>query len=113
VKDHNHITLIGRLVEKPKMNYTSDGTPVCHFRLANNRGEMDGKKLGANYFNCESWKKIADIIYENLDKGMKVFVEGSLNHEKWNDKTGAPKSSVKIIVHHITFLDKKHENTDG
>jgi len=113
IKDHNLLTMIGRLTNSPEMRHTSDGTPVCHFRLANNRGERDGKQLDANFFNCEAWKNVADIIYGNLDKGRKVFIEGSLNLDRWNDKTGAPKSSVKIIVHHITFLDKKNENTDG
>lgn len=113
MRDHNYISMIGRLANSPEMRHTSDGTAVVHFRIANNRGQKDGEKVDANFFNCQAWGRVADVIVENLEKGMKIFIEGYLSYERWQDRTGAPKSSVKITIHHITFLEKKHVDPNG
>ena len=112
-RDPNIVIVVGRLTGDPELKHTTAGKSVCHFRIANNQGESNGRELDPNFFNCEAWDKVADIIATNLEKGRKVHIEGKLSFEKYTDKAGQPRNTVKIIVRQITFLDYKNENSNG
>jgi single-strand DNA-binding protein len=97
--DINSVTLVGNLTRDAE---TFEGkTKVCKFDLANN----DYKK-NVHYFKVVCFGKTAEIC-ANLQKGMKVGVQGSLAYNKWTDKNGQNRSDVSIIARVIQFLDKK------
>lgn len=44
-----------------------------------------------------------------LHKGSKVYVEGTLSIEKYTNNEGENKTSTKVIVQRVIFLDNKNQ----
>ncbi len=47
-----------------------------------------------------------------LRKGSKVYVEGSIRTDKWQDQTGADRYSTKIRANELQMLDSRQGSTD-
>lgn len=102
----NKIILIGNVGQEPTTR-TAQGANVANYSIAVNK-----KRKNANgevttlttWFNCESWNKGAEFAEKFIKKGMKLFVEGELNVEKYNDKDGIERTSIKIRVERVEIL---------
>lgn len=106
MNDINSITLIGRITKDAEMKYTSGGTAISTFSLANNRKYKETESV--SYFNCQIWGKVAEALTQYLTKGKRIGVQGRAEEQRWDDKeTGKPRSKVVINVESIQFLDSK------
>jgi len=116
--DFNRTYLIGNLVKDPEVKDIGGGKQVANFTIAVNRkwtgpnGE-EGKEV--SYLDCAAFGKKAEIIGKYLSKGRRVFVEGRLKQEKWEDKeTKKMQSKIRVIVDSFNFMDgKKPETTEA
>ncbi|MDD2577916.1 MAG: single-stranded DNA-binding protein [Candidatus Dojkabacteria bacterium] len=112
----NKVLLIGNLTRDPEMRYTSSGTPVVTFGMATNKSwkdsEGDTKEL-AEFHNLVAWNKIAEICQQLLAKGMKVYIEGSLNPSSWEREDGVTKYKTEIRVDNMILLDSKGKDGVG
>ena len=108
----NSIVLIGRLTRDPEMRYTASGIPVVNFSLAvdrpftNQQGERE-----TDFIDCTAWRKLAEVVTNNLGKGRLVAVEGRLEIQRYQDKEGNNRRAAKVIADKVVFLDwpKKQE----
>ncbi|MBP5204558.1 single-stranded DNA-binding protein [bacterium] len=110
VRSLNKVLLIGNLTRDPEMRYTNSGTPVATFGLATNKSwkDQDGEvKELAEFHNLVAWNKMAEICQQLLSKGMKVYVEGSLNTRSWQAEDGSTKYRTEIRVDDMILLDSK------
>jgi single-strand DNA-binding protein len=58
------------------------------------------------------FNRLAEIVGEFLRKGSKVYIEGSLRTQKWQDKaTGADRYAVQIIANEMQMLDVKQKGS--
>ncbi len=109
----NKVILIGRLTVDPNLRYTQNGTPVTTFTLAVNKpfvGE-DGKR-GADFINIVAWRKLAEVVAQNITKGRLVAVEGRLQIRSYDDQNGIRRKAAEVIANEIKFLDRpKQEQT--
>ena len=70
----NRIQLIGNLTRDVELKYTPQGTAVCTFSVATNRGWTDSqgnKKDEATFHRIVAWAKLAEICAQYLGKGRK------------------------------------------
>ena len=106
----NQVILIGRLVRDPELKYTPNGLPVCNFTLAVN------DKDKSYFFECEAWRKVAELIAGYLKKGSKVLICGKLTSDVWSNNSGEKRKTVRIVVNQTLFFDKpkksKNETTE-
>lgn len=51
--------------------------------------------------------RLADIAAEYLKKGSKVYIEGSLRTNKWQDKDGSDRYRTEIVASALQMLDSK------
>ena len=51
--------------------------------------------------------KLGQIAGEYLSKGSKVYIEGSLQTRKWQDKSGQDRYTTEIIVNEMQMLDSR------
>lgn len=115
----NKVTLIGNLTRDPEMRYTNSGTPVVTFGMATNKSWKDTEgetKEIAEFHNLVAWNKMAEICQQLLAKGMKVYVEGSLNTRSWEAEDGSTRYKTEIRVEDMILLDSKGKQgagTDG
>jgi len=109
----NKVILIGRLTADPNLRYTQNGTPVTTFTLAVDKpfaGE-DGKR-GADFIDIVAWRKLAEVVAQNITKGRLVAVEGRLQIRSYNDQNGIRRKAAEVIANEVKFLDRpKREQT--
>jgi len=112
----NKVLLIGNLTRDPEMRYTNSGTPVVTFGMATNKSWKDEEgetKEIAEFHNLVAWNKMAEICQQLLAKGMKVYVEGSLNTRSWEAEDGSTRYKTEIRVEDMILLDSKGKQGAG
>jgi single-strand DNA-binding protein len=100
----NSMTIIGNLTEDPELRYTSGGTPVTSFRLAQTTRvrEGEGWKDGeTNYFRVNVWRDQAEHVSESLAKGARVIVTGRLKTRSWDTPEGDKRTVVEVEADEI------------
>tara|TARA_B100000700_G_C15033772_1_gene851812 strand:+ start:2466 stop:2903 length:438 start_codon:yes stop_codon:yes gene_type:complete len=107
----NKVILVGNLGQKPEMRYTKDQQPIANFSIATSESWKD-KSSGdmmerTEWHNVTFFGRIAEVVERYLDKGSKVYVEGRLQTDKWEDENGNKRSATKIIGSNMQMLDSK------
>ncbi|MBN1618777.1 single-stranded DNA-binding protein [Candidatus Dojkabacteria bacterium] len=112
----NKVILIGNLTRDPEIRYTSSGAGMCTFGVATNRSWKDAEgniKEEAEFHNVVAWNKMAEVCYQLLAKGMKVYVEGELRTRTWEDDSGETKYRTEIKLNEMILLDSKGKSGVG
>lgn len=110
----NKVILVGNLGQKPEIRYTKDSKPIASFSIATSESWKD-KTTGdmvekTEWHNVTFFGRIAEVAEQYLDKGSKVFVEGKLQTDKWEDENGNKRSATKIIGNNMQMLDSRGTN---
>jgi single-strand DNA-binding protein len=99
----NKVTLIGNLGADPEVRRTQSGDPIVNLRIATSESWRD-KTSGERKEKTE-WHsvvifndQIAKVAEQYLRKGMKVYLEGSLQTRKWQDQTGNDRYSTEVVL---------------
>ena len=118
----NKIMLIGNLTRDVELRYTQSGTAIGKFGIATNRKWKD-RASGEDreevmFVDVNVFGRSAEIANQYLAKGRRVFVEGRLVLERWNDQNGQPRSKHSIHADAVKFLDTKgsgegYDNSGG
>jgi len=106
----NRVQLIGNLTRDPELRYTPQGTAVCTFGMATNRGwvtEAGEKKEEAEFHQVVTWNKLAEICSQFLSKGRKVFVEGRLQTRQWAAQDGSQRQRTEVVASDMIILDNR------
>lgn len=107
----NKVIIIGNLGADPEVRYMPSGSAVTNIRVATSEGWKD-KQSGETQERTE-WHRIvffnrlAEIASEYLRKGSKVYIEGSLRTNKWQDQSGNERYTTEIIANSMQMLDAK------
>lgn len=103
--DLNRVTLIGRLTRDPEFKMIGQSS-VVNFSIANNRIFVSNgeKKEETNFFDCEAWGKLADILKQYAKKGKQVAIEGRLKQSTWDTPEGKKASKIRIFVENCQLL---------
>lgn len=100
----NNVLLIGRLTAAPEIRVSNGEktTTVANFTIA-----INGYGEKVDFVPCVAFGKVAEVIEKYTAKGSKVAAMGSISVDKYTDKDGNKKTSVKVVVNNIEFLDSK------
>jgi single-strand DNA-binding protein len=113
MKSVNKVILIGNLGKDPEVKYTPQGTPVAKFSLATNERykDKDGNwQDRTEWHNIVLWQRLAEIAGEYLKKGSKVYIEGRIRTDSWDDKqSGQKKYMTQIVGNDIVLLSGRGE----
>jgi single-strand DNA-binding protein len=110
----NKVILVGNLGRDPEIRRTQDGKPVVHLSVATSENWRD-RASGERREKTE-WHRVV-IFNENLcriaeqylKKGAKIYLEGSLRTNKWQDQSGQDRYSTEIVLQfngQLTMLDR-------
>jgi single-strand DNA-binding protein len=111
----NKVILVGNLGKDPETRYMSSGGAVTGITVATSESWKD-KNTGqqqerTEWHNVAFFGRLAEIAGEYLKKGSKVYIEGSLRTEKYQDKqTGQDRYSTKIIASEMQIIDSRQKN---
>ena len=106
----NKAIIVGNLGADPEIRYTQSGTAVASFRVATTerwKGQDGQMQEQTEWHSCNAWGKLAEICGKYLQRGSKVYVEGSINTRKWQDKSGNDRYSTEIKVREMKMLDSR------
>lgn len=115
----NKVILIGNLGADPEVRYTPNGNAIANATLATSTswrdkqsGEMQDR---VEWHRIVFFNRLAEIVGEYLQKGSKIYIEGSLRTRKWQDKSGVDRYTTEIIANEMHMLDSRNggSNFDG
>ncbi len=116
-KSVNKVILLGNLGKDPEVKYTPQGKPVAKFSLATNERykDKDGNwQDRTEWHNIVLWERLAEIAGEYLKKGSKVYIEGRIRTDSWDDKqTNQKKYMTNIIGNELVLLGGRGEAGGG
>ena len=116
-KGVNKVILIGNLGKDPEVRYMPSGGAVCNLTLATSESWKD-KQTGeaqerTEWHKVTIYNKLAEIAGQYLQKGSKIYIEGSLQTRKWQDKEGKDNYTTEVIAREMQMLDGKAGAQDG
>jgi single-strand DNA-binding protein len=105
----NKVILVGNLGGDPETRFANNSNPITTISIATSRSWKD-KNTGQTQEQTE-WHRVvffgrlAEIAGQYLKKGSKVYVEGSLRTNKWQDKEGIDRYTTEVIANELQMLD--------
>jgi len=108
-KGVNKVIIVGNLGADPETRFTADQKAITSISVATSRSWKD-KNTGQQQEQTE-WHRIvlfnrlAEIAGQYLKKGSKVYIEGSLRTNKWQDKEGVDRYTTEILANELQMLD--------
>jgi len=105
----NKVMIIGNLGNDPEIKYMPSGDAAATLSVATADAYKD-KKTGEQVEKTEwhrvvAYGRLAEIMGEYLTKGSKVYIEGSLQTRKWQDKSGNERYTTEIKAREMQMLD--------
>ena len=95
----NRVMLLGNLGADPELRSTSGGQAVLKFRLATTESYLDRNRTRQDrteWHNVVVWGKRAEGLSKILNKGSRLFVEGSLRTSSYEDRDGNKRYKTEI-----------------
>lgn len=107
----NKVILVGRLAQEPEVRYTQNGNALCTFTIAVDSGFGENKRT--DFVPVVAWRKLAEVCGNNLTKGRRVLVEGSLNIRSYETNDGQKRRVTEVVAQNVEFLDYKKDGQGG
>ena len=104
----NKVILVGRLAQDPEVRYSQSGTAVANFNIAISSGYGEHKQT--DFIPVVAFKKLAEVIGNNLKKGGQVLVEGRMQVRSYETQEGQKRRITEVIVQNVEFLGSKKSN---
>ena len=113
----NKVILIGRLTRDPEVRYTQSGIAVCTFTLAVDRrfakrDAGDGRPT-ADFIPIVCWRKLAEICGNNLSKGRRVGVEGSMQVRSYQAQDNSKRYVTEVVASEVEFMGSRPQREGG
>lgn len=103
----NKVILVGNLGRDAELRYTPGGAAVSTFSVATTETWKDregAKQERTEWHRVVLWGKAAEAVNEYLTKGKQVYVEGSLQTRKWEDKDGNERHTTEVKARELKLL---------
>ncbi len=104
----NNAAVQGRLCADPDLRHTQSGVPVCSFRIAWSEKYKDTETQC--FLDCTAWRNTGEFISKYFVKGQEIVVEGKLVTQKWEDKDGNKRTSIKLDIEKAHFCGAKKDS---
>lgn len=111
----NKVIVMGRLGDDPELTSVGDSI-VCKVSVAVSESykKNDGEKIeSTEWFNCEAWGGLAEIISQYMSKGDMVYFEGKQKTDKWENEEGEKRQSVKMRITSFSFVPNGNSGSEG
>lgn len=96
----NKVMLIGHLGADPDVRYMPNGKPVANLRIATSeKWTKDGEKQErTEWHSVVMFDRLGEIAGEYLRKGSQVYIEGSLQTRKYQDRDGNDRYATEVVL---------------
>jgi single-strand DNA-binding protein len=107
----NRVILVGNLGADPEVRSMANGSYVANLRLATTETWRD--KNTNEFQDRTEWHRVvifgrqAETAQQYLRKGSKVFIEGRIRTNKWQDQNGQDRYTTEITADSMQMLDSR------
>ena len=101
----NFVTMEGFTTNDPILKHTKTGKNVCTFALTVRHHSESGGDQKVSFIDIDSCGSLADFCSQNVHKGIRLLVNGSMKQDRWDGDDGKIKSRIKLVAKEIRFLD--------
>ncbi len=109
----NKVMIMGNLGVDPEVRYMPSGSAVTNLRVATSevwKDRQSGERQErTEWHRIVLFNRLAAIAAQYLRKGSRVFIEGSLKTNKWQDPNGQDRYTTEIIASSMQLMDAKGE----
>jgi len=98
----NKVILMGNLTQDPEVRYIPSGHAVATFSIGVNSGFGDNKRT--DFISIVVWRKLAEICGNNITKGSRVLVEGSLHIRSYETQEKQKRYVTEVVATNVEFL---------
>lgn len=104
----NSVILIGRLSNSPEIRHTTNNQVVCRFTLAvTRRFKNPAGDYAADFINCVTFGKTAELIGNYVEKGQQLAVEGRIKTGSYTAQDASKRYTFDVVVENITFINSR------
>lgn len=102
---------VGRLTKEPEIKNTQSGVVITNFTVAIDRRlkEKDGTRK-ADFINCVSFGKTAELLKNFFHKGSWIGVCGSVQTRSFQRQDGSTAYVTEIIADEVYFVGNRTES---
>ncbi len=104
----NKVQIIGRLGQDPDVRYTANGSAMANLSVATSESWTDKQsgeqKERTEWHRVVMYRGLAEIADKYLRKGAQIYIEGSLQTRKWQDKEGRDRYTTEIVARDLIML---------
>ena len=116
-KSVNKVILLGNVGKDPEIRSTPSGVMVASFTLATSDRQKDAQgnwQDKTEWHNLKAFNRTAEIVRDYVKKGSKLYVEGKITTNTWDDKeSGQKRYRTEIIVNDMSLLSGRDEGGSG
>jgi single-strand DNA-binding protein len=113
----NKVTLLGNVGKDPEIRSTPGGTMVANLALATSDRQKDAQgnwQDHTEWHNLKAFNRTAEIVRDYVKKGSKLYIEGKITTNSWEDKeTKVKKYRTEILVNELVLLSGREEGSGG
>ena len=109
---NNTTFMIGRLVDKPKVQESDNGKKRASITVAVQRPYKNQEGVyETDFIDCVLWEGIAESASEYCEKGDLIGIKGRLQTNLY-EKDGKTNKSTEIVAEKISFLSSRSRNIE-
>lgn len=105
--------IVGNLGRDPEVRFFQDGNSVCTFRVAVNENWRDRRtgerRERTTWYQVSAWGALGETCQNNLSRGSRVMVIGSVSVRSFLNREGQPAASLDMRSREVRFLDGRRE----
>lgn len=111
----NKVQIIGNVTADIELKSTDSGSKYCKFSVATNRKwtnkESGEKTEEVEFHNVIAWGRLSEILEEYVKKGHKIYCEGRMKTDSWEDKDSGKKMyRAEIVLENMIMLQSRGES---
>lgn len=109
----NKVHLIGSLGQDPEIVHTQSGKTIARLSLATTEKYKDKSgevKAVTQWHRIQLWEGLASIAEKYLKKGSKVYIEGKIQYQSYEDKDGVKRTATDIVGQSLQMLSPAQES---
>lgn len=105
----NHVSIVGRITGDPEVRYTQGDNSTCiaSFTVALDRRNRNAEQT-ADFPNCVTFGKTAEIIEKYFHKGMRIGGTGRIQTRTYENREGRKVYVTEIVLEHVEFVESKN-----
>jgi single-strand DNA-binding protein len=113
----NKVTLLGNVGKDPEIRSTAGGVMVASLTLATSDRQKDAQgnwQDRTEWHNLKAFNRTAEIVRDYVKKGSKLYIEGKITTNSWDDKeSGQKRYRTEILVNELVLLTGREEGSGG